>query len=285
MTVMSKSCSVVVYGFVAAFLAIPTYGHCEEVGAAAAVKPSSTGTAPGGTARKLQIGATIASQERIETNNSGSLQVMFLDKTTLTIGPNSNLVIDQFVYDTGGGVGQFAANLTKGAVRFVGGQISHTAGATINTPSATVGIRGGAAMIKYGPCNELSIGSKLPKSGSGRLQDVDKSGNCTQVLNLNGKVTVKSLVGSAKSVVLERSQATVVGLGNFQAFTVEVAKPDSVATGGAISGGNQTNQNNNNSTNNVSGNANLTASQAGIQEPVPPPAPPSAEGPPPPPQP
>ena len=116
------------------------------MGTAAAVRPTSTGTPPGGSARTLEIGTGIVSKERIQTSGAGSLQVMFNDKSTLTIGPNSNLVIDEFVYSPGAGGGKFAASLTKGALRFVGGQISHTAGATINTPVASLGIRGGAAL-------------------------------------------------------------------------------------------------------------------------------------------
>jgi hypothetical protein len=42
-----------------------------------------------------------------------------------------------------------ALTLTKGMLRFVGGQISHTAGATIKTPVAVVGVRGGSATVGY----------------------------------------------------------------------------------------------------------------------------------------
>jgi hypothetical protein len=102
------------------------------------VKPSSTGTPPGGSARTLTVGTGIVERERIQTTGSGSLQVMFNDKSTLTVGPGSDLVIDQFVYNPGSGGGRFATRLSKGALRFVGGEISHTAGATINTPVATL---------------------------------------------------------------------------------------------------------------------------------------------------
>lgn len=37
--------------------------------------------------------------------------------------------------------------LTKGAARFVGGNASHTGGAEVKTPVATIGIRGGVAAI------------------------------------------------------------------------------------------------------------------------------------------
>src|SRR3954447_11336709 len=121
----------------------------DSVGAAAAVHPSSTGTPPGGNAETLEVGSDIVSKERIRTTNGGSLQVMFHDKTTLTIGPSSDLVIDDFVYKPGANNGRFVASLAKGAVRFVGGQISHTSGATITTPTATIGIRGGAAFVTH----------------------------------------------------------------------------------------------------------------------------------------
>jgi hypothetical protein len=181
---------------------MPTVAAAEVVGAAAAVRPASTGTPPGGASRTLQIGTDISAQERIETSASGSLQVMFVDKSTLTIGPNSNLLIDEFVYNAGGGTGQFAASLTKGALRFVGGQISHTAGATINTPAATIGIRGGSALITHdSECDET------------------KSGDCTKVVCIAGECTVVSRI-DAQRVQLKISQAVEIGaLGVTAPFT------------------------------------------------------------------
>jgi hypothetical protein len=42
-----------------------------------------------------------------------------------------------------------ALSLAKGALRFVGGQVSHTNGATVKTPAARLGIRGGVATVLY----------------------------------------------------------------------------------------------------------------------------------------
>ncbi len=83
-------------GFAVALAATSNVSYAESVGAAAAVRPSSTGTPPGGSTRTLEVGTKIVSKERIRTTGSGSLQVMFNDKSTMTIGPNSDLVIDQF---------------------------------------------------------------------------------------------------------------------------------------------------------------------------------------------
>src|ERR1019366_6512492 len=64
-------------------------------------------------------------------------------------GPNSILVIDNFVYDPATGTGQMVTSLTKGVLRFVG-QLSHQGAVTVNTPVATIGIRGGTATIAHG---------------------------------------------------------------------------------------------------------------------------------------
>ena len=122
----------------------------QEVGTAAAVNTLSQGTPPGGGVQVLRIGARVLHNERIQTSASGTVQLLFIDKTTLSVGPSSTLVIDKFVYDPATGTGQMVTTLTKGALRFVGGQLSHQGAATVNTPVATIGIRGGTATIAHG---------------------------------------------------------------------------------------------------------------------------------------
>ena len=202
-----------------ALMLAPDVARSETVGAAAAVHPSSTGTPPGGGARQLAVGTDIVSKERIVTAGTGSLQVMFNDKSTMTIGPNSDLVIDKFVYNPSAGSGAFAANLTKGALRFVGGQISHKAGATINTPVATLVIRGGAAFVKH----DSACQAKL-KAGVGRK-------DCTTIVCTGGACLVRSRLDS-RSFQLRINQAVEIGsLGTVQ-FNVTSVTLNDVAKGG-----------------------------------------------------
>src|SRR5262245_13400224 len=116
----------------------------QTVGTAGAVNPQTQAGE-----RVLQVGSGIIFRERISTSASGSTQVMFIDKTTLSVGPNSNILIDEFVYNPNAGSGQMTVTLTKGAMRMVGGNVSHTQGATIKTPLATIGVRGGVATVKH----------------------------------------------------------------------------------------------------------------------------------------
>ncbi|MCB1497263.1 MAG: FecR domain-containing protein [Bauldia sp.] len=205
-----------------AALALGTGGiaYGETVGSAAAVRPSSTGTPPGGSARQLKAGTNIVSKERIKTTGSGSLQVMFNDKSTMTIGPNSDLVIDEFVYKPGGGGGSFATSLTKGALRFVGGQISHGNGAKINTPVATLVVRGGAAFVTHdAACQALNAKSKTGKT-------------CTKVVCTGGACTVRSRV-DARSFQLRINQAVEIGAVGAIEFNVTSVSLNDVAKGGS----------------------------------------------------
>ncbi|OJU24151.1 MAG: hypothetical protein BGN91_02775 [Nitrobacter sp. 62-13] len=116
--------------------------QAQQVGTASAVNPAATANL-----KTIIIGQSIAHKERIQTKSSGSVQLLFLDKTSMTIGPNSDLTIDEYVYDPSANTGKLAATLSKGALRFVGGQISHNGDAEIKTASALIGIRGGVMMI------------------------------------------------------------------------------------------------------------------------------------------
>jgi hypothetical protein len=123
----------------------------QQVGTTTAVNPSTEGTPPGGTTSTLTIGARVLHKERIHTSSTGSVQLLFLDKSTLSIAPNTSLVIDEFVYDPASNSGHMLTKLTQGTLQYVGGQLSHQGAVTITTPAATIGIRGGIGVVTVGP--------------------------------------------------------------------------------------------------------------------------------------
>lgn len=119
-----------------------------EVGVAAAVNPAAVGIAPGQAQSTIVLGENIIFKERIRTSGSGLVQVLLNDGSTFTVGANSDLVIDEFVYDPAQDGGKLVVSFSKGVARFVGGKLSkNRGGVTINTPVGTLGIRGGIANI------------------------------------------------------------------------------------------------------------------------------------------
>jgi hypothetical protein len=128
---------------------------CQTVGKTSAVNPAATNSA----GKILTLGAEIIHKERIHTDTGGSLQLLFIDRTTLNIGPNSDVVIDDYVFDTRTNTGKMSVSLTKGLMRFVGGQISHNGNAQVKTPTATIGIRGAVGTFSYDPKTKITSAS------------------------------------------------------------------------------------------------------------------------------
>ena len=98
-----------------------------------------------GASKPLKSGDAVASADILETGPASKLLVGFSDGTTLTLGPNADVVIDEFVYSPNGGKNNAALRVTSGAARFVAGAIEKVGGTEaikVSTPVATIGIRG-----------------------------------------------------------------------------------------------------------------------------------------------
>jgi len=141
----------------AAALALAAFpAAAERVGNVGAVNVSAHGTPPGAIKRPLSVGLGVEKRERIETAGEGSAQIVFNDSSTMTVGRNSSVVIDDFVYN--GSSGSQGVTIAKGALRFVGGGVSHGAGATLKTPTASIGVRGGSVLVRIGgECEALVV--------------------------------------------------------------------------------------------------------------------------------
>lgn len=94
--------------------------------------------------RAVQSGDAIFLGDEIKTGPTAGLQIVLLDETVFTIGPNASLAVDQFVYDPSSGKGKVAARIVTGAFRFVSGRVARNdpKDMTIGLPSGTIGIRG-----------------------------------------------------------------------------------------------------------------------------------------------
>ena len=99
----------------------------------------------------LHVGSNITPGQRLQTGSDGPLHVLFLDQSALTLGPNSELTIEEFRYDADSRQGQIRLGLSKGSLRVVGGYISKNNAAVITTPFATVEIQGGISLVSVTP--------------------------------------------------------------------------------------------------------------------------------------
>jgi len=123
----------------------------QKVGVAGAVNPATHATPSGGQTAILNIGNDVSFNEVITTDADGQAQLLFLDRSALTVGPNAKLSIDEFVYNPNTKEGKLAINAAVGVFRFVGGQLSKSGDVTLKTPVATIGIRGAVALVTVTP--------------------------------------------------------------------------------------------------------------------------------------
>jgi ferric-dicitrate binding protein FerR (iron transport regulator) len=134
-----KGLSAVASSLLVTVAAVPASAD-DKIGVAAAVLPDVSGVLAGAT-RALAAGSEVFSDEMIRTGQSGTAQLLFLDETTLSIGPRSEVTLDRFVYDPGSQTGEMVVRATGGVLRFISG--TQSAGAyRVETPVATIGFRG-----------------------------------------------------------------------------------------------------------------------------------------------
>lgn len=117
----------------------------EKAGVVSGLKPDVR-TAKGD--RVLYVGSDMYRGEKLVTGPEGSLHILFMDQSSITLGPNSELTIDEFVYDPNAKKGKIGVSLAAGLARVVGGHISKTNETTVKTASGTIGIRGGISVVE-----------------------------------------------------------------------------------------------------------------------------------------
>jgi hypothetical protein len=89
----------------------------------------------------LHVGADVEIGETVQTGPVGQVELIFTDGTKLVVGPGSSLVIEDYLFRSGGGVGKLAVNALSGTFRFFTGSMAKSS-YEIGTPSGTIGVRG-----------------------------------------------------------------------------------------------------------------------------------------------
>src|SRR5215475_6246714 len=168
----------------ASVILVPQLAMADKIGVASATKNEVQGFI-GAAPRALSVGSEIFANERVRTGDAATAQLLFLDQTSLSIGPQSEIKLDRFVYNPERGTGTLALSASKGAFRFISGSQNPNS-YSIKTPVATIGVRGTICDLMLGS----GQGSSQPQ-----LALVGVQGTCYARLN-NGQ-TVELAPGKA----------------------------------------------------------------------------------------
>jgi len=125
---------------------------------AALAQPAGTATDVSATARAvsgtqtrfLETQGAVFTGDVITTDPTGQAQIRFADDTKMVVGPNSQLEIDRFVFQSSTTASEVSMETVRGAFRFITGRSSKQA-YRINFPGGTIGVRGTEIDMVIGP--------------------------------------------------------------------------------------------------------------------------------------
>jgi hypothetical protein len=99
---------------------------------------ASLSTAPA----RAKVDDSVYIGDVINAAADGKAGIAFVDGTAFNISGNTRIAMDEFVYDPNGKANATVLNLTKGTFTLVAGQVAKTGTMKVETPVATMGIRG-----------------------------------------------------------------------------------------------------------------------------------------------
>ena len=103
---------------------------------------------PAGNPAQAKVDDPVYQGDIIQTGTNGAASIVFADSTSSNISQNARMELNEFVYSPKSKSNSTVFNLTKGAFTFIAGKVAHTGSMKVETPVATMGIRGTAPHVE-----------------------------------------------------------------------------------------------------------------------------------------
>ncbi len=203
--------------------AAPVPSGSDAVGRVAKVVGDAT-VVRNGVVVALHVGDAILKGDVLRTG-SGSLGVTFTDGSTLNLTPHARLVVNEFAYDAHSTSNSEVLNLVQGSLTFISGHVAHQGHMQINTPVATLGIRGtvgGATEATDGTVSffvaESATGAVLTDNRGHVLADVLQGGPMVIVrpagpLNVLAEEVQKAPAELARELAIVQQMVSLQSIG------------------------------------------------------------------------
>jgi len=138
-----------------------------------------------GTIEELQVGTKVFQNDVVQTADGSKLSITFADKTIFTLSSDSRMVLSELVYAPDSDDNSAVFNLVQGSFVFIAGQVAKTGDMKVETPVATMGIRGTTVTVNI--VTDASGQSTVTVSLN---RDIDGTiGSIELINNLDGSVT------------------------------------------------------------------------------------------------
>ncbi len=130
-----------------------------QIGSTAAVRGTVYWLTSDGRHVPVTNGSTLDPNARLVTGQDGHAEILFLDETVITLGPNSEFVLDEFAYDPETSAGKVAASVVQGTLHWVTGKMGIHAPKQmkVSVPAAVLAVRGTDFEVFYQPGQQGTI--------------------------------------------------------------------------------------------------------------------------------
>jgi hypothetical protein len=97
-----------------------------------------------------RIGDPLYEKDTIDTGGDGSIGITFIDNTVMSSGPNSEIVLEDYKFNSSDFKGSMLTDMNRGTVSMISGDIARSSpGAMkVKTPTAVLGVRGTRFVIE-----------------------------------------------------------------------------------------------------------------------------------------
>ncbi len=101
----------------------------------------------------VRVGMPVQQSDKVVTGADGTVGITFADNSLLSVGPDSVLAIDHYVFDSTTHAGQFDSTLSKGTLAVISGKMVKQSpdAMRVHTPSAIMGVRGTEFIVRVDP--------------------------------------------------------------------------------------------------------------------------------------
>ena len=97
-----------------------------------------------------KVGDFVYKGDIVQTGADSAIGIVFLDGSAFNLASNARITLNEFVYAPNRSANKTFFSLSKGMLTFVAGKIAKTGSMKIDTPVATMGIRGTTPRIEIG---------------------------------------------------------------------------------------------------------------------------------------
>jgi len=137
---------------------------------------------------QVKIGEPIFLGDIVTTGSDGRIGITFADDTAFDLSSNARMVMTEFVYDPNSKSNSTLLSLTKGTFTFVAGKIAKSGDMKVDTPVATMGIRGTTPHVEIGDDGSVKFSTLLEE---GKDEAVQKYGSGAKPGSAPGVENVK----------------------------------------------------------------------------------------------